>query len=188
MSSWWETSEGEDLTENVSKEYDAGGGDFEIIPAKTKALAYPATAAWAKDRDGNRYINIQWRIAKPEEYANRVVFQKLWCDDDDPRAKDPAKKRDKAKKMLAAIDANAGGKLAKAGREPDDDDLALALTNKQMGVLINVWEMDGKEGNWIAAIYPKAGLEVTVPPKQAVKKAAGKAAFDDDLDDSEIPF
>lgn len=195
MSNWWNTSDGTDVTDDAKTEYDSGGGGFEILPAKTRALASIASAGWAKDREDNRYINIQWSIVKHEGYARRVVFQKLWCGDDDPRAKDPKKKRDKALRMLATIDANAGGKLAKAGREPDDDDLALALTNKQMGITLMVWdkEENGETvpgGNWVSAVAPKAGFECTVPPKGAVGgggSMARRIPADDDLD-SDVPF
>lgn len=199
MSNWWNTSDGADVTEDVSKEYDSGGGGFEILPAKTKALASIASAGWAKDRDENRYVNIQWSIVKPDDYARRVVFQKIWCGDPDPRAKDPNKKRDKALRMLATIDANAGGKLAKAGREPDDDDLALALTNKQMGITLMVWDKEeddgfgGKRkepgGNWVSAVAPKAGFEVTIPPKKSTGNGGPQTRrqMNDDLDD-DIPF
>lgn len=188
MSNFWADSTGANVAEDASKEFDVGGGDFEIIPAKTKALASVSSAAWSKDNDGNRYVNIQWSLLKHDDYAGRRIFQKIWCGDDDPRAKDPAKKRDKALRMLATIDANAGGKLAKAGREPDDDDLALALTNKQMGITIMVWEMDGKEGNWVSAVASKAGFDVTIPAKGAVKpKPAAKPDADED-DPDFVPF
>lgn len=197
---WWMTSDGEDVTKDVKQEYDTGGGSFEPIPDKTNALATIITAAWAKSRDNDRYVNIQWSITKPEEYARRIVFMKVWCGDLDPRAKDPEKKRDKAKKMLITIDGLAGGKLAKAGREPDDDDLALALTNKSMGVTIMLWEMDGEDGkpmsgNWISSVWAKGAKELTVPPKAAPKTGGGGSQarrrpdpIDDDDDDSGIPF
>ena len=189
MSSFWSTSDGEDLTKSQEKEYDAGGGSFEPIPDKTNCLMSIVSAAWSEKAP--KYINIQWSVVKPDALANRRVFQKLWVKDFDPRAKDAEKKRDKAKKMLRIIDENAGGKLAKAGREPDDDDLALALTNKQMIAKVMVWEMtgdDGKpiEGNWISAVSPKTGGSMTV--SEIAKPATRKPApVDDDLDD-EIPF
>lgn len=188
--SFWTTSDGTDVTENAEKEYSVGGGSFEIIPDKTNALALVKNAAWTKDRDGNRYINVQWSIMKPEIYAGQSVFQKLWVGDDDPRAKDAAKKRDKALKMLATIDANAGGKLAKAGREPDDDDLALALTNKQMGITIMTWDDDKTEepgGNWVSTVWAKGAKDIA-EVKANPKPAARKPAPQDDLDDDDIPF
>lgn len=202
--SFWSTSDGEDLTKTAEKEFDGGGGSYDIVPDKTNCLMNLDRAAWKEDKDKNRYINVQWSVLKPEAFEKTVVFQKLWVKDDDPRAKDPAKKRDKALKMLSAIDANAGGKLAKAGREPDDDDLALALTNKQMICKVMVWEMDGEdgkpmEGNWIAAVGSKGGsMAISEGVKPAAKKAdtggGGSSArrpaadpFDDDIDD-DIPF
>jgi len=133
---------------------------------------------------------------EPAEYANRKVFQKLWVTDDDPNAKDAekaAKKRDKAKKMLAAIDANCGGKLAKTARKPTDDDLALALTNRPMTIKCMVWEMKGSDGtmnsgNWIAAVGAKSkGVDVKAAKPSPARKAAPASSFGDDLGD-DIPF
>lgn len=187
--SFWNTSDGNDVTDSVEKEYDGGG--FPIIPEKTNCLALLHSAAWDKNQQGDRYIKIRWDIQKHEAYKGFVIFQKLWVKDDDPYAKDPSKKRDGALRMLAAIDANAGGKLARAGREPDDDDLAMALTNKTMMVKVMVWEIDGKEGNWISAVGPKGGaMSVTEPeeaPRAKARKPETKKPFDDDLGD-DVPF
>lgn len=189
--SFWNTSDGNDVTDSVEKEYDGGGGGFPIIPEKTNCLALLHSAAWDKNKDGDRYIKIRWDIQKHEAYKGSVIFQKLWVKDDDPNAKDPSKKRDSALRMLAAIDANAGGKLARAGREPDDDDLAMALTNKAMMVKVMVWEIEGKEGNWISAVGPKGGaMSVTEPeeaPRPKSRKPETKKPFDDDFDD-DVPF
>lgn len=196
MSSFWSTSDGDDLSKApAEKEYDGGGGSFDLIPDKTNCLMSIASAAWAKDRSDNEYVNLQWSVIKPDSLANRRVFQKIWCKDDDPSAKDPAKKRDKALKMLAAIDANAGGKLAKAGREPDDDDLALALTNKQMMAKVMVWSMDDREkpgekieGNWISAVGPKGGSMAVSEVAEKPKRGESRRPADDDLDGDQIPF
>lgn len=185
--SFWSTSTGTSATEKVETSYDAGGGQMELIPDGSTVLAFIKKAEWKEGREQDgypNYINIQWSVEEPESLARRVVFQKLWVKDDDPNAKDPAAKRDKALKMLATIDANAGGKLAAAGTEPTDDSLALALHTKQMVITVKVWEMktsSGKmDGNWVAAVQPK-GTELKVPD--------GK--FDggglDELSD-EIPF
>lgn len=195
MSNFWTTSDGKDVTEDAEKEYSVGGGSFDIIPDKTNCLALVKNAAWTEDRDNNRYINVQWSIVKPEAFANQNVWQKLWVKDDDPRAAKPAQKRDKALKMLSTIDANAGGKLAKAGREPDDDDLALALTNKQMGITVMVWENDQKEpgGNWVSAVWGKGTKEISDAKKAVPRAASGGGGSQarrpvDDLDDDDIPF
>lgn len=190
MSSFWNTSDGADVTDDVEKEYDGGGGGFSIIPDKTNCLALLHSAAWKDDQKGNSYINIRWDVMQHEAFKGTVIFQKLWVEDDDPNASDPAKKRDKALRMLAAIDANAGGKLARKGKKPTDDDLAVALTNKQMMIKVMLWEIDGKEGNWIAAVGPKGGSMSVTAPKDEPKKAARKPErqpFDEDLDD-DVPF
>lgn len=186
--SFWQTSAGENVTENVEKEYDAGGG-YTLIPDKTNCLMMIHSAGWDKDRDGNRYVKIRWDAIKPEAVAKTVTFQKIWCADFNPKWKpdEAQKKRDKALRMLAAIDANSGGKLAKAGCEPDDDDLALALTNKQMMAKVMVWEIDGKEGNWIAAIGSKGG-SLAITDLAELPKREAKKPVDEDYDIGDVPF
>lgn len=181
--SFWTTSTGEDIAaEQPQKEYDAGGGNFEPLPDGSTVAAFVETAKWDANKDGDRYINIKWKVEAPEAYAGRIVFQKLWVKDADPNAKDINAKRDKALRMLATIDANAGGKLAKKGTMPTDDELAIALTSKQMTLSLGVWEMGDASGNWVRKVAPKGG-ETKVPgPKPQTKGDPF-----DDLDD-EIPF
>ena len=184
---FWKTSEGDDLRETDGN-FDSGGGNFDPMPDKTTAIAIIDGAEWRKDPNFNEYITLRWSVLKPEAYANRKVFHKLWVTDEDPKAKDGKAKRDKARRMFAAIDKNAGGKLAKAGRQPDEDDMALALFNKPMGIKVGLWELDGDNGpisgNWIMAVMPKGETEVSnvTAPKSAAKRPAA-----DDMDD-EIPF
>lgn len=189
MSNFWNTSDGEDVTQTAEKEYDAGGG-MEPVPDNTNCLLNIDNANWDKDKDGNKYIKVQYSVLKPESVANRKIWQKLWVKDDDPNAKDAEKKRNNALKMLAAIDAIAGGKLARAAREPDDDDLAFALTNKQLIGKAKIWEMGGSSGNWIAHVAAKNGsLAVSDDVKAAVKKVTAKLSVgDNDLDGDDIPF
>lgn len=123
-------------------EFDTGGGDMEPIPAKTRLNAMADDAKW-DEYDGERYINIRWTVLAPESYKNRKIFQKIKVLNDDP------KKADKAKRMLAAIDANAGGKLVQLDREPTDEDLQVNLLNKPMMIQVMVWEIDDKSGNWV---------------------------------------
>ena len=169
---------------NVGATFETGGGDFEPIPANTGCVAAIKQAGWA-EYHGDRYINIQWQILAPEQYKNRVVFQKVRVLDDD------AAKADRAKRMLAAIDANAGGKLLQLDRAPDDSDLALALTGRIMAIKLQVWEMvgdDGQErsGNWVSAVAPAGKQKQAAQPAPAVPQpapvmAAGGMAMDDDI-------
>ena len=184
--SFWKTSTGDDAAETASTEYDIGGSI--VIPDDSTVLAIVESAMWRKDASFNEYIELTWAVLKPDEVAKAKVWQKLWVKDADPRAKDrdaADKKRDNALRMLATIDANAGGKLARSGREPEDDDLALALTNKPMTIKVKVWEMNGSSGNWIAAVMPKdRPLELG----KAAPKPSGGVNAKPDLGDDEIPF
>jgi hypothetical protein len=87
--------------------------------------------------------------------------------------------------MLAAIDANAGGQLVAAGKEPDNALLTKCLVNKPMLLKLQVWEVDAtdgsgkKRGNWVSAVAPKqAGTSAPAPAP------APAPAFVD----SDVPF
>lgn len=194
--SFWNVSDGEDLKNNSNGEFDAGGGKIELIPDETSVLAAIDEAKWDRNRDGDRYISLRWTVLAPEELKNRKIFQKLWVLDDDPTAKDAEKKRDKAKRMLAAIDTNAGGKLMARNEAPTDESLTSCLTMKQMVVRVMVWEQKDRStgdmirGNWVGAVSPKSS-SVSSSDEVAKKSAAAAAKSTEgsrrELDD-EIPF
>lgn len=143
-------------------EFEMGDGEFKPIPANTNCLAAVDEAKW-DEKDGARYISLRWSVVQPAEYKNRKIFQKLWVADEDPSAKDAAKKRDKARRMLAAIDHNAGGKLRAAGVEPTDESLQASLCNRMMIIKVMEWKIEDrasgetKTGNWIGAVSAKTG-------------------------------
>ena len=206
--SFWNLSDGESAATG-EKEYEQPSGNLDPIPDGSSVMAIIDEAKWNETRDERaEHISLRWSVMEPAEYANRKIFQKLWVTDDDPNTKDAdkmEKKRDKAKRMLAAIDANCGGKLARKAARPNDDDLALALTNKAMVIKCMVWEMPTaeidtstgkpkmKSGNWISAVSPKSkGVDV-----KAAKVATGgggksmsgtRNVIADDVDDDDIPF
>lgn len=194
--SFWDLSDGESAATG-EKEYEQATGNLEPIPDGSSVLAIIDEAKWGETRDRDaEFISLRWSVTGPEEYINRKVFQKLWVTDDDPNTTDAekmAKKRDKAKRMLAAIDANCGGKLARKAARPTDDDLALALTNKPMVIKCMVWEMKGTDGtmnsgNWIAAVAPRSkGVDVKAAKAPAAKAQSAASSFGDDLDD-DVPF
>lgn len=204
MSDFWNLSDGEDVSTSSSGEFDAGGGNLEPIPPETSVLAAIDEAKWDKDQQGNRYISLRWTVLQPEEFDNRKIFQKLWVLDADPRAKADkvAAKRDKAKKMLGAIDTNAGGKLLARPVMPTDESLTSCLTNKPMVVKVMLWAMrdsmtgDMMRGNWIGAVAPK-GSDLSTSEQIERSKAemahahnnsASQAAKNSRVDDGEIPF
>lgn len=199
--SFWDLSDGGAANEDVKKEYEVPGGNMDPIPNNSDVLAYIKAAKWASKRDADeRYIEIQWQVEKPAEFLNRVVFQKLWVDDLDPSAKSEEKakdKRDKARKMLATIDANAKGRLMQSGEAPTDDSLALALVDARMVIKCMEWSIEDRSsgetirGNWVSAVKPK-DAETSVGKALPAKSSGGGGGRPSggggfDLDD-EIPF
>lgn len=196
--SFWDMEDGTSAVTN-EKEFSAGGGDFEVIPKGSSVLVAVEEAAWKEGYQiSEEFVNLKVRVLKPEGYANRVLFFKLWIDELDPGVKtngsfDRAKavtKRDKHKKMVMAIDANAKGKLAKLAARPTNDQLALALTAAQFVATLGVWDKTGDDGktvpggNWLMAAKPKTA-EISEGPAAKIKSKP--AAFFDDLDD-DVPF
>ena len=193
--SFWDLSDGETAATG-EKEYEQATGNLDPIPDGSSVMAIIDEAKWSETRDRDaEFISLRWSVMEPAEFANRKVFQKLWVTDDDPNTSDAAKmekKRDKAKRMLAAIDANAGGKLSKVPRRPSDDDLALALTNRPMIIRCQTWEMKASDGsinsgNWISMVAPKSkGIDVKA--EKALSKVNKSVSRNDDIDDQDVPF
>lgn len=187
MSNFWNLNDGSNATQGAQGAYEMAGGDIEPIPAKTGCIAAIEEAKW-DEYEGDRYISLKWRIAKPDAYSNRVLFQKVKVFGTS-QDKDPQATADKAKRMLAAIDTNAGGALSKLQGEPTDTDLMSALMGKMMAIKVMVWEMDDKNnpgekkrGNWISAVAPSKGAPVQAPkPAPAPAAPAGGIDFDEDI-------
>jgi hypothetical protein len=180
--SFWDLNDGQQI--DNSGQFEMGGGDLEPIPNGTGCISAIEEAKW-DEYEGDRYISLKWKVIKPDQYGNRVIYQKIkvygMANDKDPRAT-----ADKAKRMLAAIDANAGGKLMKVTGEPSDTDLMSCLVGKVMAIKVMVWKMkrDGEEksGNWIGAVAPAKNAP-PAPVQQPVQQAdtTGGINFDDDV-------
>lgn len=123
----------------------AVASDIEPMPKDTQVKSCIDEVKW-DEYQGERYISIRWQVLAPKQYANRKIFQKLKVEQSD------VKKRDKAIQMLAAIDANCGGKLMSAGVEPTDAAMQKNLLMKPMVLLLDVWDMNDKKGNWVKAV------------------------------------
>lgn len=121
----------------------------ELIPDNTTLHCVAKEAKINISTEYGDSLQVQWQCLAPAQYKDRVVFQTVKIFDKD------AKKRDKAIDMFAAIDTNAtGGKLLASGLEPTDMALT-AWQGKQMLIKVMLWEMDGRKGNWVAAVMPK---------------------------------
>jgi len=147
MANFWNDSENKAIT--TTGEF-TSGGTIENIPDNTTCLAMIDEAGLA-EYQGDEYINLRWLINEPAAYKGRKIFQKVRVFDVDD------KKADKAKKMLMAIDANCGGKLAQSDESPNDTAMAKALLHKPMLIKVMVWEMNDRSGNWIASVAPRKG-------------------------------
>lgn len=200
MSDFWGLSTGETATEDVSTSYEVASGSFDAFPEGTKLLAMVTDAEWrVNDQSGLENLSLTWTVTKPEEVANRKVFQSLWLTDLQPEAKDPEKKRDKARRMFATIDANAGGKLARKPGKPDAEAILVALANKPMVIRLGEYEGRTRDGgtvmrNYVQAVGPKTEETYLPAPKErpasrpasrssGAPAGGGGLAFDD-----EIPF
>lgn len=197
---FWDLSDGSNA-KDTGTEFEMPSGNLDPIPDNSDVLAMIESVKWDKNNNGDEYINAMWTVLEPEQFKNRKVFHKLWVTDLDPQAKSQEKaqaKRDKALRMLSAIDANAGGKLERVQGIPTDDDLAMALQDRPMVIKCMVWEMPDRErygefirGNWIAAVKPKSS-GVSVGEEKPKPDAGGfrssrNPAPSQDLGD-EIPF
>lgn len=194
--SYWDLDDGTSAATG-EKEYTASAGDFEPIPKNTNCLVIVDDASWKEAYQASEtFVNLKAKVLKPEAYENRTLFFKLWIDDLDPGVKTDGKfdrdkavtKRDKHKRMLMTIDANAKGRLAKMTARPSNEQLALALVGSQFVATLGVWdktEGDKKVpgGNWLMAAKPRTA-EVTQANKPAAKVTR---SFATDLDD-DVPF
>lgn len=196
MSNFWALSDGANAAATKATEFDAGGGNMQPIPDGSTVLAMIDEAKWAT-KDGAEHISLRWTVIQPEAFKNRKVFQKLWVTDDDPGAAGAdkaAKKRDKARRMLAAIDANAGGKLTSQEGKPTDESMTMHLTNKPMAIKAMVWEVEDRNtgdkvrGNWIAAVAPKTATLHIAEAAKASPSASSPRALITTATDLDIPF
>lgn len=148
--SFWKLSDGTHLEKQESFDSDA----IELIPDNTKCIAGIDDVAWGvmKSNDDNTitedYISITWRLIEPKEYRNQCVFQKIKVYNEKEKTKD------RALRMLSAIDTIAGGKLQKIDEMPSDRQLKSALESKRMCITVREWDFDGKKGNWVSAVEP----------------------------------
>lgn len=174
--SFWQKQDGSQV-ENTTT-FEAGGGEIQPIPNNTSLIAAIEEAKWSS-YEGESYINLKWRVMRPADYANRVIFQKVKVFNE--------KQGDKAKQMLRAIDANCGGKLSRLNDAPEDIDLMTALVGKPMVIKVQVWDMNGKSGNWISAVAP-AKPQAPQQPAQNPHNQAKSNGYQNQYDDDDIPF
>ena len=193
--SFWDLSDGKTAVD-TPKDYEAAGGGsdgFEPIPEKSSVLAIIDQAKWTEN-DGAKYIELRWTIMGPDEFKNRKVFHKVWVTDLEPRTlkeKGEAKaigKRDNARRMLAGIDAIAGGNLTRTGVDPTEETMMMHIANRPMVITLEVatfTRQNGEPGavNWVRRVQT-ADSTVHITSAPTPKASAPSTP---DMDD-EIPF
>lgn len=185
--SWWTTSTGESAVSNETNFVDENKGFGEPIPEGSYVLAMIDKAQWKNARDSDsQSVNVQWTVLKPEQFANRKVWQNLWIRDAEPflaakgETQKAAERRDRDLKKLSVIDNNARKKLRECPDYPDDT--ALATLNNAM-MVISLGVINGN--NFVRDVMEKSHeLKVGVAKSEPAKSSGNTSR---DLDD-EIPF
>jgi hypothetical protein len=172
--SFWSVSNGEISS---TGEFEIGG-ELEPIPDGTNLKACIDEIGW-ESWEENTYIKARWTVLDGE-YKGRKIYQKIRAQDSDQS------KRDKAIRMLAAIDANCGGRLMQSGQMPDDGMMQGALCNIPMVIKVAVWEINEKSGNWVSMVSRLPGAQ---PGQPAQRVQQAQPAQTQPWDNSEdIPF
>lgn len=174
---FWDTSDNKKAFDSASSSFSYESNEYRLIPDDTECLSRIKDIKWL-DYEGVFYINVVWSILEGQ-YKNRLVFQKIKVNERD------ASKRDRAVKMLAAIDSNAGSKLPKHDNAPTDEELSLSLVGAIMIVVVGEWEISGKSGNWVKAVKPSGEHDSASNHEPA--SASQDIADEEELSD-EIPF
>lgn len=119
-------------------------GSFKIIPDGTTAPAVIKEIEFT-EFDGKEHYQVSYQLVSGD-YKGQMVRQKIHCFDAD------SKKRDRAVNMLMRLHKLCNVSPAHSDA-PTSEDL-LPLKNRVIGIKIQEWFANGKEGNWVSAIYP----------------------------------
>jgi hypothetical protein len=175
--SFWSTSSGEEATGKVEE------NNFDPLPKGwyTSMLE----SAEIDEYEGQCKIKLKVRVVGEGFGKNRVLFFSLKCFAGE---KVTDRQRDRAIQLLVKIYNICKAKLPDG--EPDDASLS-QLIDKPIDLMLDVWEMDGKEGNWLVNAEARGTKAGSAPAgkttaKQADKPAAKREPGDDEDDD--IPF
>ena len=178
----WEELAGE----NSDGEYKQKTG-FDPLPEGTRVLqTLEEIKLDSFQGSDHEHLNIKWRIEAPEEFNNRVYFQSIYINGSDPTSPYyDESKQDKnfndARRMLFAIDYNAGKKIAALKREPTQEELQEFLIGARMMAVLGVSKTGKQVVRGISGIDPAAKEEIKAAATKSVPK------FDDSEEDL-IPF
>ena len=168
--SFWNTSSGSAATGEVTE------NNFDPLPKGWYTSMLEEVSV--DEYEGVKKIKIKARVVGEGPGKNRVLFLGLKAFEGEG-IKESA--RDRAIQILVKMYSICKAKLPNG--EPDDHSLS-QLIDKPIDLMIDVWEIEGKSGNWLQNVEArgeKAGSAKVAP------KAAPKAQLSADMD-SDIPF
>ena len=159
MAGVWATTDGKEI--EVTERVQVGGG---IIPKDSKGIATISkiTLDSLTNRQTNKVedlVNIVWKFTEGEDtkgkpLVKRTCFQKLRLWDEDEG------KANNARLMLTALDnILTGGEMRKAELDIDKETLQLLKNDAEALITVGVWNIDGKEGNFVQAVAPATDYE-----------------------------
>ena len=127
-----------------------------IVPGGTKAVAMLEEVKW-DEYEGHRKVKARWKLASGG-FTGRVIFQniELYAVDRNNNNEPDPKKSFRAANVLRRLFMLTGASIP--DHEPTDADFA-QMVGKMAGISIELWEMNGKSGNWVSEIQPAKGFE-----------------------------
>ena len=140
---------------------------FTIIPDGTMAAAMIKSIENKEFPDSAPFIQVTWKLVN-SDFKGNEVRQKLDIFNPD------IKKSDRAKQMFMRLCILTGCEIQRA----TDDDL-LQFKNKIIGIKIQEWQLNGKEGNWVSELHPAGGdfVAITGTKKEVVHTQGVESAL-----------
>lgn len=169
--SFWTTSAGVQATGEVKE-----NNDFAPLPKGWYTSLFESVEV--DEYQGDRKIKIKARIVGEGPGKNRVLFLNLKAFE---ASNVTEKQRDRAINLLVKLYQITKSKLPDG--EPDDRSLS-QLTDKPIDIQLDVWELDGKDGNWLVNAEAKGtkagGAKVKPTDKPKVPSVREPGADEDE--------
>lgn len=176
--SFWQSQSGTKIDGSAENSH---VGTFKVIPDNTTA-AVSIKDIVLKEYQGEEFYLVTYKIIDGEFKGNEVRH-KIKCFASD------SKKRDREVNMLMRLFKLCGKKAPEY--QPVAEDLA-PLKGCTLGVKIQEWFQDGKEGNWISEIHSLEGEFVSESGRKVEHREDLSSALTRNADkvslDTDVPF
>ena len=152
--SFWQSQSGTTIDGSIENSH---AFVMKVIPDNTRAIVSVKDVC-LKNIQGDEFYQATYKIIDGE-FKGSEVRHKIKAFDKDK------KKRDREVNMLLRL-FKLCGKNPPQDHAPSDEDF-LQLKGSVLGIKIQEWFFDGKEGNWVSEIHPSDGF-VSEAGKKAV--------------------